>query len=85
LARGHHRSRQFIDPQADQAEQARTEAFGPQPPADAAVRFDLPVTEAWLQRLLRALLLLGHRSYRRGAVAAITSSMRSSVMASSGA
>jgi hypothetical protein len=36
----------------------------PNPPADERVLFYLPVTEAWLKRLILALLLIGHSSYR---------------------
>ena len=57
-------SRKFIYQQADQAEQALAEVFGPAPPPDNRVLFDLPVTEAWLQRLIVALLLVCHSSYR---------------------
>jgi hypothetical protein len=34
------------------------------PPADDRVRFGLPVTTLWLRRLVLALLLICHRSYR---------------------
>lgn len=64
LARGHHVSRKFVYQQADKAEQALAEAFAPPPPADATVLFYLPVTEAWLKRLILALLLICHSSYR---------------------
>jgi hypothetical protein len=64
LARGHHVSRKFVYQQADKAAQALAEAFAPPPPADSAVLFSLPVTEAWLKRLILALLLIGHSSYR---------------------
>ena len=63
LARGHHVSRKFVYQQADKAAQALAEAFTPEPPADA-VLFYLPVTETWLQRLILALLLICHSSYR---------------------
>ncbi len=64
LARGHDVSRKFVYQQADKAEQALAEAFAPAPPAEDAVLFYLPVTEAWLQRLILALLLICHSSYR---------------------
>ena len=64
LARDHDVSRKFVYQQADRAEQALTEAFTPDPPAGDAVLFYLPVTEDWLKRLILALLLLCHSSYR---------------------
>ena len=64
LARHHDVSRKFVYQQAAKAEQALTEAFDPDPPADGTVLFYLPVTEAWLQRLILALLLMCHSSYR---------------------
>jgi hypothetical protein len=62
LAQHHDVSRKFIYQQADKATQALAQAFAPA--ADEAVLFSLPVTEAWLQRLILALLLIGHSSYR---------------------
>jgi hypothetical protein len=64
LARQHDVSRKFVYQQADKAEEALADAFAPDPPADDAVLFSLPVTEAWLQRLILALLLVCHSSYR---------------------
>jgi len=64
LARDHDVSRKFVYQQADKAEQALAEAFVPDPPDDGSVLFYLPVTEAWLKRLILALLLMGHSSYR---------------------
>jgi hypothetical protein len=64
LARAHDVSRKFVYQQTDKAEQALADAFTPQPPADAAVLFFLPVTETWLQRFILAALLIGHSSYR---------------------
>src|ERR1700737_3381310 len=64
LATDYHVSRKFVYQQADQAEQALTEAFDPDPPADGTVLFYLPVTERWLRRLIIALLLICHSSYR---------------------
>jgi hypothetical protein len=64
LAADYQVSRTFVYQQADQADQALAEVFGPAPPADDRVLFDLPVTEVWLQRLMVALLLVCHSSYR---------------------
>jgi hypothetical protein len=64
LAQDYQVSRKFVYQQADQAEQALTQAFAPAPPADSRVLFYLPVTEAWLRRLIVALLLICHSSYR---------------------
>jgi hypothetical protein len=64
LARQHDVSRKFVYQQTDKAEQALAEAFTPDPAADDAVLFYLPVTEAWLKRLILALLLICHSSYR---------------------
>src|SRR5580704_4994795 len=52
LAQDYQVSRKFVYQQADQAEQALTQAFAPAPPADSRVLFYLPVTEAWLRRLI---------------------------------
>ena len=57
LARGQDVSRKFVYQQADKAAQALAAAFAPPPPAEDAVLFYLPVTEAWLRRLILALLL----------------------------
>jgi hypothetical protein len=64
LAADYQVSRKFVYQQVDQAEQALAEAFAPDRPADDAVLFSLPVTEVWLRRLILALLLVGHSSYR---------------------
>jgi hypothetical protein len=64
LAQQHDVRRKFVYQRADQAEHARADAFAPQPPSADAVLFYLPVTERWLKRLLLALLLLCHSSYR---------------------
>ena len=64
LAADYQVSRQFVYRQIDQAEQALAEAFAPDLPADGAVLFSLPVTEVWLRRLILALLLVCHSSYR---------------------
>src|SRR5262249_58925497 len=63
LAQDYQVSRQFVYQQAHRAEDALAEAFTPEPPDDA-VLFYLPVTAAWLQRLILALLLICHSSYR---------------------
>jgi hypothetical protein len=57
-------SRKFVYQQADHAALALAEAFAPAPPADDTVLFYLPVTERWLRRLIVALLLVCHSSYR---------------------
>lgn len=64
LARAHDVSRKFVYQQADKAEHALAEAFTPDPPDDDDVLFYLPVTQAWLKRLILALLLICHSSYR---------------------
>jgi len=64
LAADYQVSRKFVYQQVDQAEQALAEAFAPDLPADRAVLFYLPVTEIWLRRLILALLLVCHSSYR---------------------
>jgi hypothetical protein len=57
-------SRKFVYQQADKAEQALSDAFAPDLPADGRVLFWLPVTALWLRRLILALRLMCHRSYR---------------------
>jgi hypothetical protein len=64
LAHDHDVSRKFVYQQADKAAHALADAFTPAAPADDAVLFYLPVTEAWLKRLILALLLICHSSYR---------------------
>jgi hypothetical protein len=64
LARDHDVSRKFVYQQADKAKHALDDAFTPPAPADDDVLFYLPVTEAWLKRLILALLLICHSSYR---------------------
>jgi hypothetical protein len=64
LAADHQVSRKFVYQQADRADQALAAAFDPDPPADGPVLFYLPVTARWLRRLIVALLLLCHSSYR---------------------
>src|SRR3989440_6457768 len=63
LAEDYQVSRTFVYQQAHQAEHALADAFTPDPPDDA-VRFYLPVTALWLRRLILALLLVCHSSYR---------------------
>jgi hypothetical protein len=64
LARDHDVSRKFVYQQLDKAEQGLAAAFAPDPAKDGAVLFYLPVTAAWLQRLILGLLLICHSSYR---------------------
>src|SRR4051812_44386643 len=64
LAADYQVSRQFVYQQADKAAQALTAAFAPELPADGRVLFWLPVTVVWLRRLILALLLVCHSSYR---------------------
>ncbi len=64
LAEDYQVSRKFVYQQVDKAEQALAEAFAPDLPADGSVLFYLPVTELWLRRLILALLLVCHSSYR---------------------
>jgi hypothetical protein len=63
LARDHDVSRKFVYQQADKANQALAQAFDPNSP-DGDVLFHLPVTQAWLKRLILGLLLICHSSYR---------------------
>ena len=64
LAQDRQVSRKFVYQQVDKAEQALAAAFDPAPPAQDRVLFHLPVTETWLRRLVLALLLICHSSYR---------------------
>jgi hypothetical protein len=64
LATDYQVSRKFVYQQVDKAEQALTEAFAPDLPADGRVLFWLPVTAVWLRRLILTLLLVCHSSYR---------------------
>jgi hypothetical protein len=64
LAADYQVSRRFVYQQLDKAEQALSEAFAPDLPADGRVLFWLPVTAVWLRRLILALLLVCHSSYR---------------------
>jgi hypothetical protein len=63
LAAAHQVRRKFIYQQADLAKQALSAAFAPDLPDADAVLFSLPVTGAWLRRLIVALILLCHRWY----------------------
>jgi hypothetical protein len=63
LAREHEVSRKFIYHQVHTAQQALQQAFEPPSPRDD-VLFYLPVTKAWLQQLVLALVLICHSSYR---------------------
>jgi hypothetical protein len=64
LAATHDVSRKFVYQQADKAEQALQEAFGPAGEADDQVLFTIPVTKRWLRRFIVAILMIGHCSYR---------------------
>jgi hypothetical protein len=64
LAQDYQVSRKFVYQQVDTAAQALIEAFAPDQPADGQVLFWLPVTDLWLRRLILALLLVCHSSYR---------------------
>jgi len=64
LAQDYQVSRKFVYQQAGKAAQALAEAFAPDLPADGPVLFWLPVTSRWLRRLILALLLVCHSSYR---------------------
>src|SRR5262249_56230566 len=57
-------SAQFVYEQADRPQRALPAAFAPAPPADDRALFWLPVTAVWLRRLILALLLICHSSYR---------------------
>src|ERR1700752_1950336 len=63
LAAEHEVSRKFVYQQASKANQALEEAFTPAP-VDEQVLFYIPVTTRWLRRLVLALLLICHSSYR---------------------
>lgn len=63
LAHELHVSRKFVYQQADKAEHALQDAFDNQADDDR-VLFYLPVTKAWLQQLVLALVLVCHSSYR---------------------
>jgi len=64
LAAEHEVSRKFVYQQASKASQALEEAFTPAATAEDQVLFYIPVTKRWLRRLVLALLLICHSSYR---------------------
>src|ERR1700736_209587 len=64
LAAEHEVSRKFVYRQADKANQVLEEAFAPAAAAEDQVLFYIPVTKRWLRRLVLALLLICHSSYR---------------------
>jgi hypothetical protein len=64
LARDHQVSRQFVYQQTTTAQQVLQEAFAPDLAADQDVLFYLPVTKAWLRKLVLALVLICHSSFR---------------------
>jgi hypothetical protein len=63
LAREHQVSRKFLYRQAHTAEEALNEAFAPSSRSDD-VLYALPVTKAWLEQLVLALVLICHCSVR---------------------
>jgi hypothetical protein len=63
LARQHQVSRKFLHGQIHTAEQALEQAFAPRRPSDD-VLFHLPVTKAWIEQLVLALVLICHSSDR---------------------
>ncbi len=63
LARQHQVSRKFLYQQADTAQLALESAFDPRP-RNEDVLFQLPVTKAWRDQLILALVLNCHSSYR---------------------
>jgi hypothetical protein len=64
LAAEHEVSRKFVYQQATKATQALDEVFSPAAAAEDQVLFYVPVTKRWLRRLVLALLLICHSSYR---------------------
>ena len=64
LAEEHDVSRKFVYQQAGKASQALREAFAPAGAAEDQVLFYVPVSKRWLRRLVLALLLICHSSYR---------------------
>lgn len=64
LAHEHQVSRRFVYRQRDKAEEALAEAFTAPDRTDEGILFHLPVSEAWLQRLILGLVLICHSSYR---------------------
>jgi hypothetical protein len=64
LARDHHVSRKFVYQQAAKADRALGRAFAPAAPDADRVLFTVPVTQAWLQQLVLALVLIARGSLR---------------------
>jgi hypothetical protein len=64
LAREHEVSRKFLYQQVHTAEQALGPAFAPPPTPADKVLFYLPVTKAWLRKLVLCLVLICHSSTR---------------------
>jgi len=66
LAQEHDVSRKFVYHQADKAQQALNDAFGPDVPEER-VLFTLPVTKAFLRQTVLGLVLICHSSFRGAA------------------
>jgi transposase-like protein len=64
LARRHRVSRRFIYRQQRRAQDALDGTFAPAPPPAEKVLFYLPITRAWLEQFVLALLLICHCSLR---------------------
>jgi hypothetical protein len=64
LARRHEVSRKFLSQQVHTAEQALSQAFTPPPTPPDQVLYYLPVTKAWLRKLVLCLVLICHSSTR---------------------
>jgi transposase-like protein len=64
LARRHGVSRQFVYRQQQIALAALASAFAPEPATGQEILFFLPITSAWLEQLVLALVLIGHSSLR---------------------
>jgi len=64
LAREHEVSRKFLYQQVDTAEQALSQAFTPPPTPPDKVIYYLPITKAWLRKLVLCLVLICHSSTR---------------------
>jgi hypothetical protein len=62
LAQQHQVSRKFVYQQAHQAQNALQHSFDPL--SNDQVLFHLPVTQAWIEQLVRGLVLICHSSYR---------------------